>query len=84
MASTEAALLLDGAVLTTPEGRQDVRARLMAARAAGKIGAALFRDLLAGLDSAVRDVERSPKATPAPILVEVQQFGENGQEGEQS
>src|SRR5262245_33333965 len=57
MASTEAALLLDGAVLTTPEGRQDVRARLMAARAAGKIGTGLFRDLLAGLDSAVRDSE---------------------------
>src|SRR5262245_10229480 len=36
MADTEAMLLLDGAVLTTLEGRHDVRARLMAARAAGK------------------------------------------------
>jgi len=80
MASTEAALLLDGAVLTTPEGRQDVRARLMAARAAGKLGGGLYRDLLHGLDSAVRDQERTPKGKPDRQVVVVTPYGQDGRE----
>jgi hypothetical protein len=81
MASTEAVLLLDAEMLKTPAGRTEIRARLMAARAAGKLGGGMFRDLLAGLDSAARDQERQGKPAPPPVLVEVQRFGPpNGHE----
>lgn len=75
MGSTEAILLLDGATLTTPEGRQDVRARLIAARAAGKLGGPLYRDLLAGLADAAKDIARNaPAATASPVVVEIARF----------
>src|SRR5262245_24186413 len=81
MGSAEAVLLLDGAVLTTTEGRQEARARLMAARAAGKLGGGMYRDLLVGLADAAKDQERQPKALAAPVVVEVQRFTPNGQAG---
>jgi hypothetical protein len=75
MGSSEAALLLDGELLKTPAGRTEIRSRIMAARAIGKLGVSLFRDLLAGLDSAARDQERQGKPEPPPVFVEVQRFG---------
>ena len=81
MGSSEAVLMLDAEMLKTPAGRTEIRARLMAARAAGKLGVAMFRDLLAGLDSAARDQERQGKPAPAPVEVVVTQFGQpNGHE----
>ena len=77
MGSTQAALLLEGSTLETSVGRNDLRAKLAAARATGQIGTAMLRDLLAVVDGAARDVERngSKKEPPKPILVEVARFG---------
>jgi hypothetical protein len=66
----EAALLLEGGDIETAAGRNALRARLMAARASGQLGGALYRDLLAGLSDSSRDLDRQGKpATPPKQIV---------------
>jgi hypothetical protein len=80
MTPTEVGRLLEGADLDTREGRQQLRDRFLRLRLAGRIGAGVYQDVLRALDGAAKDQERTPtgKAQPAPVIVEVARFGQNG------
>jgi len=81
MSPAEVTRLLDGADLDTREGRHQLRDRALRLLLAGRIGSQKYRDLLAAVDGAAKDQERSPKGqTPAPVLVEVQRYGNGHQE----
>jgi len=79
MTAAEVTRLLDGAELSTTEGRNALRDRFLRLRLAGRIGTGVYRDLLVAVDGAGKDREQSPKARPAaPLIVEVARFAENG------
>jgi hypothetical protein len=80
MTPAEVVRLLEGADLDTREGRQQLRDRFLRLRLAGRIGTGVYRDLLAAVDGASKDVDRAPKARQAPLIVEVARFGSNGHE----
>ena len=81
MSPAEVTRLLDGADLDTREGRHQLRDRSLRLLLAGRIGSQKYRDLLAAVDGAAKDQERSPKGQqPAPVLVEVQRYGHGDQE----
>jgi len=77
MAPAEVVALLADTSLTTREGRHELRSRLLAARAADRVPGAKLRDLLAVIDSAVKDDaprrDQAPEPAP-PIVVEVTRF----------
>jgi hypothetical protein len=77
----ETMLVLATATVTSLEGRDSLREKLLALKGAGKISSSELRDYLAVVDSAARDPGR-PKATAEdakPIEVVVQRFdGEAG------
>lgn len=81
MTPAEVTRLLDGADLDTREGRHQLRDRFLRLRLAGRIGSQMYRDLLAAVDGAAKDQERSPKGPPAPTLIVEVQKGTNGHEG---
>jgi len=82
MTPAEVAALLEDAddKIKSHDGRHDLRARLMLARGGSRINGPLLRDLLAVVDSAAKDDGARPVQAPdraAPVVVEVQRFGEN-------
>ena len=81
MKAAEVVRTLEGADLATVEGRHQLRDRFLRLRLAGRIGSGQYRDVLAALDGAAKDVDRAPKTkmSAQPIVVEVQSF-DNGPE----
>lgn len=80
MTPAEVERLLDGADTKTPEGRQELRDRLLRLRLAQRVGTAAFNDALKAVDGNARDLERPKSKTAPPLVVEVQRFGVNGSE----
>lgn len=82
MTPAEVVKALEGTNIDTIEGRNDRRDRLWRLRMANRITSSMFRDGLAALEGAAKDVERSPKTKAATtIIVEPQHFGAgNGRE----
>lgn len=80
MGPAEAAVLLEGADIATPEGRNALRLRLAQVRASGVLGSAMMRDLLAVVDGAAKDQPKAVMSPRAPLVVEVQRFAPNGTE----
>jgi len=74
MTPAEVVALLEGATLDSRDGRQQLRDRFLRLRLAGRIGVGVYRDLLATLDGAAKDVDRQGKPPGAPVVVEVQRF----------
>jgi hypothetical protein len=75
MTLSEITRLFDGADLGDHDGRQTLRDRFVRLYLAGRLGESRYRALLATLDSAAKDVDRSAKGKAAdPIVVEVAKF----------
>lgn len=81
LAPAEVEQLLEDVDLTSREGRHALRDRFLRLRLAGRVGVGVYRDLLAALDSAAKDVEKHQgKPAPRPVSVEVARFGANNHE----
>ena len=82
MTPAEVVALLEGATLDSRDGRQQLRDRFLRLRLAGRIGTGVYRDLLAAVDGAAKDADRTAAKPPAaPVVVEVARFTQaNGQE----
>ena len=60
MTAAEVTTMLQGADIATRDGRQQLRDRFLRLRLAGRVGTGVYRDILAALDGAAKDVERAP------------------------